>query len=106
MKDQNPGLKVTNVNVFKAVLQAISTAAERPGERIAESNIFRKLIAYAVWVAAGPGDFSRSAAMEVLRAWGDKIGDRKTKEQMETLLTALLESISPGTYLLLTTLHV
>ena len=44
----------------------------------------------------GTGDFSRSAAMEVLRAWGDKIGDRKTKEQMETLLTALLESISPG----------
>lgn len=34
--------------------------------------------------------------MEVLRAWGDKIGDRKTKDGMETLLTALLETISAG----------
>jgi hypothetical protein len=34
--------------------------------------------------------------MEVLRAWGDKIGDRKTKDGMETLFTALLEAISAG----------
>lgn len=31
VKDQNPGLKVTNVNVFKSALQAISACAENPG---------------------------------------------------------------------------
>jgi hypothetical protein len=32
IKDQNPGLKITNVNVFKSALQAISACAENPGE--------------------------------------------------------------------------
>lgn len=38
--------------------------------------------------------------MEILVAWGDKMSDKKTSDLIAALLTALSESISPGTRVL------
>jgi hypothetical protein len=64
--------KISNVNILKAVIQTTCNAAQ----------------------AVGESKFSKAAAWTLLKEFGDKLSDKKTKEPVETLLTALGEATS------------
>mmetsp|Transcript_14415 Transcript_14415/g.21637 ORF Transcript_14415/g.21637 Transcript_14415/m.21637 type:complete len:2162 (-) Transcript_14415:214-6699(-) len=74
IKGQFNNFKVTNVSVLKGILQLVSSAAQHSGNT----------------------SFSRSGAMEVIQAWGDKMADKKISDLICSVLTALSESVSPG----------
>ena len=40
--------------------------------------------------------FSKPAAWELIKAFGDKLSDKKTKDLVSTLLTSLSEAVGPG----------
>ena len=70
------GFKINNINILKATIQTCA-AIVKAG-------------------SAGGGKFNRAAAWELLRHLGDKISDRKSKDAVQALLTALGEATSVG----------
>lgn len=69
------GFKISHVNILKATISACCAAAAHVGS---QSN------------------FSRPAAWELLRQFGDKLSDKKTKDGVQTLLTALTRCLGGG----------
>jgi len=69
------GFKISNVSILKAVIQTACAAAQNVGEG---------------------AKFSKAAAWDLLKNFGDKFGDKKTKEPTEALLLALSEAVSPA----------
>ena len=77
LSTKTSGFRVSNVNILKAAVQCACSAVQNVG--------------------AGEGDrFSRSAAWELLKGLGDKLGDKKTKEPLEALLSGLCEARGVG----------
>jgi hypothetical protein len=72
LSDKTGGLKISNANVLKAVISCCSTAAAR----------------------CGSSKFSKPAAWELLKHFGDKMSDKKNKELVWGLLTALSEAVT------------
>lgn len=68
------GFRISNVNILKSVIEATCEAAKHVGET----------------------RFSRPAAWELIRAFGDKYSDKKTKEPVDELLTALCAAVQPS----------
>lgn len=64
--------KISNVNILKCVIQTACNAAQTVGDV----------------------KFSKAAAWTLLKEFGDKLSDKKTKEPVEALLTALGEATS------------
>lgn len=72
LSDKTSKFKISNVNILKAVIQATCAAAKFSGD----------------------AKFSKPAAWELIKNFGDS--DKKTKELVNELLTALSESINPA----------
>ena len=68
------GFKINNVNILKAIIQAAALVAQHVGD----------------------GKFSKPAAWELIKNFGDRFSDKKTKELVDSLLSALSEAISAG----------
>ena len=73
LKKHFPKLKSTNMNIVKAIMQLYSTCASH----------------------AGSTPFSKSVVVEIVDAWGDKFSDKKGKDSLSDLLSALAGSVSP-----------
>lgn len=71
---KNSGFKISNANILKAVIQVACSAAQH----------------------AGSVKFSKAAAWTLLNAFGDKLSDKKTKDLVQSLLTALSECLGPS----------
>ncbi|KAJ1416447.1 armadillo-type protein [Ochromonadaceae sp. CCMP2298] len=70
------GFKISNVNILKAVMATCCAAAKH---------------------STGEGQrFSRAAAWELIKQFVDKLGDKKAKEGVLGLLSALAESLGPS----------
>jgi len=69
------GFKISHVNILKATISACCAAAAHVGS---QSN------------------FSRPAAWELLRQFGDKLSDKKTKDGVQMLLSALARCLGGG----------
>eukprot|EP01041_Mallomonas_annulata_P000127 gene127-202_t len=74
LKAKTGGLKISNISILKGVIQLACDAAK----------------------SAGDVKFSRSAAWELINAFGDKLSDKKTKDLVFELLTGLSEAVGPG----------
>lgn len=74
MSSRTSGFKISNVNILKAVLQTSCQAAKN----------------------VGSVKFSRPAAWELIKQFGDKYSDKKTKDLVDELLTALCAAIQPS----------
>lgn len=68
------GFKISNVNILKAVMEATCAAAKH----------------------VGGARFSRPAAWELIRSFGDRYSDKKTKEPVDELLSALCNAVQPA----------
>lgn len=67
--------KISNINILKATIQTCSAAVQ----------------------SSGPGGkFSRAAGWEILKNLGDKLSDKKTKDAVQGLLTAMGDTIGIG----------
>ncbi len=66
--------KISNVNILKAVIQLACACAQHAGDEV---------------------KFNKAAAYELMLNFGDKFNDKKTKDLVGALLTALCEAISP-----------
>jgi hypothetical protein len=76
LSSKTSGFKITNVNILKAVIQTACLAATHTGE--------------------GPSaKFSKAAAWELIKHLGDKLSDKKTKDVVGSLLTALSGALRP-----------
>ena len=67
------GFKISNINILKATLQTAVALVKSAG---------------------ASAKFNRSAGWELLKALGDKLADKKTKDAVQQLMTALSETIS------------
>ncbi len=74
LKAKTAGFKISNVSVAKAVMQVVVSAAQ----------------------GVGSAKFSKSAAWEIIRAFGDRFSDKKTQDISVALMTALSEVTSPA----------
>jgi hypothetical protein len=74
LHSKTAGFRISNINIMKAVIQTACSAAQNPGDV----------------------KFSKAAAWELIKNFGDKFSDKKTKEVVDSLLTALAETTSPG----------
>jgi hypothetical protein len=75
LKGATGGFKISNVSIVKAVMQLATAAAGavKQGER-----------------------FSKAAAWELIKAFGDKFSDKKTLEISNAMCTALCEAVGPS----------
>lgn len=73
LSSQTNGFKISNINILKGVMSTSCAAAKYCGE----------------------DKFSRSGGWELIKQFGDKLSDKKTKDLVQNLLTALSETISP-----------
>ena len=74
LKSQFPKLKSNNMSLTKSIMQLYTTCASR----------------------IGSGSFSKSVALEIILAWGDKFSDKKGKDAFGDLLTIMSGAVSPG----------
>ena len=74
LKSSFPKLKSTNMTVVKTLMQLYTTCATH----------------------TGTSSFSKSVALEIIQAWGDKFSDKKGKDAFATLLTVLATAVSPS----------
>ena len=77
LSEHTGGFKISNTNILKGVISTCCAAAQmcRGG--------------------GGGGQFSRGGGGELIRHFGDKLGDKKTKELVHKLLTSLSDCLSP-----------
>lgn len=73
-------------------------SSKTSGFRVSNINILKAVIQCAVQVVQNTGNekFSKPAAWELIRSFGDKLSDRKTKEAVDELLTAFAEALGPN----------
>lgn len=74
LKGHNNGFKMSNVNIVKAVMQVAVSAAQ----------------------SVGDAKFSKSAAWELMKSFGERFSDKKTQDVATALTTALCEATSPA----------
>ena len=74
LSSKTSGFKISNVNILKAVMQTACQAAKHVGDV----------------------KFNRSAGWELIKQFGDKYSDKKTKELVDELLTALCTTLQPS----------
>ena len=78
--------KISNINILKSVIQLFCAAAQAAKAAACEDE----------QNDATGVKFSKAAAWELIKNFGDKLSDKKTKDPVCELLTALNECISPA----------